>query len=225
MAKHPSRGEFNGVLAYFLHNYRWGAVSVIFGLILVVYGMIRAGLWIRGQVRYCIARRSLPKSPLPLAAPEHLAPPLKKYFERGQELKIKLAEHHRMISIVLLTDPDVPLGTVRDSRYRRCIIDSYEALSEWLDQTRELCRSYSLELEALGSAPQLIEKTMNELYPLWRLVRYSRALEPFSVADVAHSERLLLSVSQLMQTIEFGLSQVHGLSYRGVIQNRLLSSA
>ena len=113
-------------------------VSIIFGIILLAYVAIRCASWLRGQVRLQLHRRLLPGAPVKLLPPGHLDGPLEQYFEACERLRFELACQLHIVSELLLSDPDITFGQIRDPRYRRALLEAQSSLHNWQATLAEL---------------------------------------------------------------------------------------
>jgi hypothetical protein len=159
-------------------------VSWIVFLFLIGYGSIRAALWLRGQLRYLVLRRGLPSAPEPLALPAHLSLGLRHLVEVSHDARVRLVACIRAIATVLIIDPDVPLGVVRDYRYRVAVISGWSASRSCLRHFEGLAEDDRLRLEAVGVGVDAFREAMSRLDPRIQEARRARPLEAFAVADV-----------------------------------------
>ncbi|MEZ4453332.1 MAG: hypothetical protein R3B09_27965 [Nannocystaceae bacterium] len=159
-------------------------MSWIVFLFLIGYGSIRAALWLRGQLRFLILRRQLPSAPEPLALPAHLTLGLRRLVEGSHDARVRLVTCIRAIGTVLITDPDVPLGCVRDYRYRVAVLSGWSASRTCLRIFESLDDSDRLRLEAVGVAVETFRDAMERLDPRIQEAKRARPLEAFAVEHV-----------------------------------------
>lgn len=159
-------------------------MSWIVFLFLIGYGSIRAALWLRGQLRYLILRRQLPATPEPLALPSHLTLGLRRLVEGSHDARVHLVTCVRAIATVLITDPDVPLGCVRDYRYRVAALTGWSAGRACLRIFESLDEGDRLRLEAVGVGVDSFRAALVQLDPRIQEARRARPLEAFAVEHV-----------------------------------------
>src|SRR5690349_18338301 len=102
-------------------------VSLVLLVPMLLYGAVRTALWLRGQWRFHALRGDLPRARPPAAAPAHLGDALTRLLARSHAGRVQLVECARIIATVLIVDPDVPLGAVRDFRFRVALADAWIA--------------------------------------------------------------------------------------------------
>ena len=131
-----------------------GRVSWIVFVCLVGYGSLRCALWVRGQVRLMLLRDQLPAVPQASVRPLHLSAGIGALLDRNFAGRVELMASTRTIATLLLTDPDVPLGCVRDFRYRVAVAQAWTAACGWLRTLEELAVEDRLCLERAGYTPR-----------------------------------------------------------------------
>jgi hypothetical protein len=196
-------------------------VSWIFSFLLTCYVLVRIVLRVRGQLRWLGVRETLPKPPPTIThAPEHLVARsaggrgLAKLFVDSRTLRVSLIEARRTLMTVAVTDPDAPLGRVRDARYRRALMQSWSEINRWLRGIRELDDQATMSLADLhlGSGP--IEQLRDGLESRWRAVSRARALDPFMLDDLLAVQRTLELIDDELVAIERGLERIGDDPYR-----------
>lgn len=125
---------------------------------------------------------------------------------------------------VAVTDPDAPLGRVRDAHYRRALMQSFSEINAWLRGIRDLDSHAAASLADmhLGSGP--IEQLRDALRDPWRAVARARALEPFAIDDLLAVQRTLESLDDELVAIERGLEWLGDDPYRGRGRDRDLAT-
>lgn len=195
-------------------------MSWIFSFLLLCYAGVRLVLWTRGQWRWMSLRHGLPVPPEAIEPPEHLSSGLALLFVRCRRLRIDLTQARRMLATVAACDPDVPLGQVRDSRYRRALMESWTQLRGWLRDNETLDQSDRQALADLGLTTGTITELGNladlvgSMHDRWRAVARSRALDTFPLADL-HAVQATLDRAELeLVAIESALARVPDDPYR-----------
>lgn len=190
-------------------------VSWIFSFLLACYVLVRIVLRVRGQLRWLGIRDTLPTPPAEVAGPPRpLSPALGQLFVDARRLRIELTEARRVLMTVAVTDPDAPLGHVRDARYRRALMESWTKINHWL---RGLERLDELELASLtdhhlGTGP--IEQLAQSLREPWRAVARARALDPFEIEQLHAVLRTLEQLDDQLAALERGLERMGEDPYR-----------
>jgi hypothetical protein len=189
-------------------------VSWIFSFLLVCYAGIRLALWTRGQWRWLSLRHTLPALPAEVEPPEHLSPGLALMFGRSRRLRIDLTHARRMLATVAATDPDVPLGQVRDARYRRALIESRTLLRDWLRASEELDEYDAVAFSDLGLTTSNLRELSEGLHDYWRAVARARALETVPLEDLRTVQAVLDRAELELIAIEAGLARIADDPYR-----------
>jgi hypothetical protein len=189
-------------------------VSWIFSFLLVCYAGIRLVLWTRGQWRWLSLRHTLPAPPMEVGPPEHLSSGLALMFGRCRRLRIDLTEARRMLATVAATDPDVPLGQVRDARYRRALIESRTLLRDWLRESEGLDEHDARAFADLGLSTGNLRELHDGLHDYWRAIARARALETVPLEDLRTVQAVLERAELELVAIEAGLARVSDDPYR-----------
>lgn len=178
----------------------WGLVSWIVFLCLFGYFCTRSALWVRGQVRLVLLRDRLPVVPQRETVPRHLSAGLGELLDRNFAGRVALTESTRQISRVLISDPDVPFGCVRDFRYRLAVAAAWSAACAWLRCLEQLTDDDRVCLERTGYTSRGFLDLHACLLRTVRTTVRARALEPFEVAEVeATRERVAAMAEELEQ--------------------------
>jgi hypothetical protein len=197
------------------------AVSWIFALFLTAYGFVRAVLWMRGQIRYQMVKDDMPAVGVPRPVPEHLPPTLAAYFAATDALRVHVANDLRQISIVMVTDPDAPIGHIRDGRFRWAILDAWMRVREWR-RTVESPTEHTLERVLLleqyadhgvGAAP--VDRCVERIRSVWWQAVRARQLDPFEIDDVRMVRGCLARLVAELEAQQDRLSQADAHPYRG----------
>jgi hypothetical protein len=189
-------------------------VSWIFSFLLLCYASVRLVLWTRGQWRWLSLRHGLPVPPDMIDPPEHLSSGLALLFVRSRQLRIDLTHARRMLVAVAATDPDVPLGSVRDARYRRALMESWTHLRAWLRASETLDASDEQALADLGLSVAAIAELVASLRGRWHAVARSRALDTFPLEDLFAVQAALDGAERELITIEAALARAPDHPYR-----------
>ena len=200
----------------FLHTER--NVSWIFALLLVGYGLLRAVLWIRGQVMFRLAGDRVVQRAQPRPTPEHLSSGLASVFEATDELRLRLVEDVRTISILQIVDPDVPLGHVRDARFRAAVLDAWMRLRRWRAATQRHDES-AIELSWLHDdvieAGRRLDAAAETIRPIWWQAVRARPLDPFEMEDVLKLRNTLEYMVTELERVQDRMSELEAHPYRG----------
>jgi hypothetical protein len=189
-------------------------VSWIFSFLLVCYASVRLVLWMRGQWRWLSLRKGLPDLPSEVRPPEHLSANLARLFSTCRTLRIELTHARRMLALVAATDPDVPLGQVRDTRYRRALMESWTHLRAWLREAERLDELDRTTLDELGLGTRNLAELTEGLRPRWSAVARARALDPFPLDDLELVRTTLERAELELVALERGLASVPDDPYR-----------
>jgi hypothetical protein len=189
-------------------------VSWIFSFLLACYLLVRVVLRVRGQLRWLAIRDTLPVPPPPVEAPSHLPPALGELFVDSRELRVALVEARRTLTAVEITDPDAPLGRVRDARYRRALMQSWTKINTWLRAARELDEHAAARLADMHLGTEAIERLRDSLARPWREVSRARALDLFELEDLLAVRHTLERIEAELDMIERGLERLGDDPYR-----------
>jgi hypothetical protein len=126
----------------------WIVFACLFG-----YVSLRCTLWVRGQVRLVLLRDQLPGGRS--RGPGPLQPECRARAAAGRNFagRVELMASTRTIATLLITDPDVPLGCVRDFRYRLAVARAWAAACAWVRTLEELADEDRVCLERAGYTP------------------------------------------------------------------------
>jgi hypothetical protein len=177
-------------------------VSWIVFLCLSAYWASRCALWVRGQVRFLRLRQGLPAWPVRPAAPRHLSDGLERLFSRGFDERVRLVESSRAIATVLITDPDAPLGWIRDFRYRLAVARAWSAACAWLRSLDDLAEDDRVRLERLGYSFVPFRERHAWLRERVGPTVRARALEPFAVGGVQTTHAVLGEMIGELESLE-----------------------
>lgn len=187
-------------------RYGEGRVSVVVLAIMLVYGAMRAGLWARGQWRFYRLRGELPRvQATPIEAPAHLGGALTGLLARSHVGRVRLVECARQVGTVLIIDPDVAFGCVRDPRFRWALADAWSASTAWLRAYEALGEHDRRRLEEFGYTPQRFGEARAALARAARRCVRAPALEPFAVDDVRAVQELVLALVRDLEGCERAL--------------------
>ncbi len=189
-------------------------MSLILFLFLVTYGSLRLALWLRGQVRFAYMKHQLPGFPAPLPQPQHLSRGLGELMACSYTERVHLIESLRSILTVLITDPDVPLGCVRDFRYRMAVFHAWAAARRWVGLVESLPSPDRERLRALGCRPELFVDKSGALEEVARKTSNARALEPFAIDGVHQTQSVLDNLIHQLALTEKYLGQSPADPYR-----------
>lgn len=186
-------------------------MSLVLLAFLLVYGALRVALWLRGQWRFYRLRGELPRAAARVHAPAHLGDAFdRSRFENllgdSHAGRARLVASARQIGTVLIVDPDVPLGCVRDFRYRLALADAWSAASAWLRRWDALSEHERRWLEELGYTPRQFGDGCAALALAARRSVRAPALEPFAVDDVRLAERHIIALVADLERCERAVS-------------------
>jgi hypothetical protein len=193
-------------------------VSWIFALLLAIYGFVRMVLWVRGQVRYWMCKHDLVQPAKAREVPQHLSRELAGFFAATDDLRLRLVDDLRKISIVLITDPDVPLGQVRDGRFRWAVLDAWLQIRRWLSATQlheDTSAEFMLLHEELGLATGRLRQTVEFMRPIWWQAVRARALDPFDLEQVRSFRGALGDIVAELEGIQEQMTRRESHPYRG----------
>lgn len=182
-------------------------MSWIFVACLIGYLSLRLALWLRGQVRVRLLGARLPAWPPVRARMMHVSPGLGELLERGFAGRVALVGSMRTIAVVLITDPDAPLGFVRDHRYRMAVSGAWTAACAWALQLAGLGEDDRVRLEVAGYSGRGFEALRGSLLRTVRTTVRARALEPFAVDEVAATQARLMAMVKEMERLELALGR------------------
>lgn len=160
-------------------------------MLLAGYWAMRGVLWVRGQLMFRRLRGTLPVRPVRRPAPAHLSAGLGGLLVRGYDERVELVESTRTIAEVLITDPDVPLGCVRDFRYRMALARAWSAACGWMRALESLAEEDRGVLERLGYTQATFRERHAWLDQTVRSTVRAPALEPFEVAAVVAARQMV----------------------------------
>lgn len=196
-------------------------MSWIVALLLAIYGVVRVILRVRGELRYRAASL-MTDAPRPeLTAPAELGAPFAALFDATKSLSGTLHHATQVLERVLMTDPDAPLGEIRDERYRRQVLESWNALSRWRRGYDSLEESHIAYLEQHGEDGRPLVSVMEHLRDPVHRARRSRPLEAFPIEEVRSVfERLRFTLQHSDRLCEGLITAAHD-PYRGVVTKEL----
>jgi hypothetical protein len=180
----------------------WIVFACLFG-----YGCMRSALWVRGQVRLVMLRDRLPACPQRGTRPQHLSAGLGRLLDDNFAGRVALTESTRAISRVLITDPDVPFGWVRDFRYRLAVAAAWSAACAWLQRLEQLTDDDRVCLERSGYTSRGFLDHHACLLRTVRTTVRARALEPFEVAEVEATRSRLAAMAEELELVERALAR------------------
>ena len=169
---------------------------------LVIYGSIRLTLALRGQLRYLMLRGPLPARPEPLALPLHLSHGLQSLVERCHSARNCLTDAIRSIATVLIIDPDVPLGCVRDYRYRVAVLTAWSATLDCLRTLEALDDGDRLRLESVGCEVSRFRAAVLRLNPQVSVAKRARPLDAFDVQSVRTTRSAVEAIIHELERLE-----------------------
>lgn len=154
----------------------------------------------------------------PRRTPEHLTRPLADVFEATDELRQRLVEDIRTISILQIVDPDVPLGHIRDSRFRSAVLDAWMRLRRWRTATQQHDES-ALELlwlhDDVTQAGRRLDAAAETIRPVWWQAVRARPLDPFEMEDVLKLRDTLAHMVAELERVQDRMSELEAHPYRG----------
>lgn len=186
-------------------RYREGGVSIVVLAILLVYGAMRSALWVRGQWRFYRLRGELPRVQGPVEAPAHLEGALCGLLSSSHAGRVRLVESARQVGTVLIVDPDVAFGCVRDPRFRWALADAWSASTAWLRTYEALGEHDRRRLEECGYTPERFGESRAALARAARRCIRAPALEPFAVDEVRTVQELVLALVRDLESCERAL--------------------
>lgn len=128
--------------------------------------------------------------------------------------RVHMIESLRSILTVLITDPDVPLGCVRDFRYRLAVFHAWAAARRWMGVINNLPAPDRQRLRALGCRPEVFVNKSAALAQVARSTGNARALEPFAVDGVQQTQTVLDNLIHQLALTEKYLGQSPADPYR-----------
>jgi hypothetical protein len=189
-------------------------VSWVVFMFLSSYWALRCVLWVRGQVRLRRLRGTLPGRPVQRVVPVHLGAGLGGLLARNFSERVELAASTRTMAEVLITDPDVPLGCVRDFRYRTALAGAWRAACGWLQALESLAEEDRGALERLGYNPATFRQRHAWLDQRVRSTVRAPALEPFEVSAVETSRQVVEAMIGELERLEHALVSPAANPYR-----------
>lgn len=183
-------------------------------MLLASYWLTRSVLWLRGQVRLVQLRATLPMRPVKQATPVHLSAGLGGLLVRGYDERVALVESTRTIAEVLITDPDVPLGCVRDFRYRTALHRAWSAARGWMRALEGLAEEDRGALERLGYSSATFRERHAWLDQRMRSIVRAPALEPFEVAAVQAARQVVDALIGDIERLERAVAGAVASPYR-----------
>ncbi|MBK8260962.1 MAG: hypothetical protein IPK80_06425 [Nannocystis sp.] len=177
-------------------------MSWIVFLFLVCYGSVRACLSVRGLLRYTRLRRQLPARPGPLALPGHLSLGLSHLIEEAHAARARMIDAARSIGAVLILDPDVPLGVVRDYRYRMAVLNAWSAATQCLRSREGLDERERVRLDDIGCTFDRFEQTLSSLDVAFHQAKRARPFEPFAVEQVRATYSRVAAMAYELELLE-----------------------
>lgn len=182
-------------------------MSWIFTACLLGYLSLRLALWLRGQVRVRLLSDRLPAWPRAGSRPRDVSPGLGELLERSFAGRVALVESMRTIAVVLITDPDAPLGYVRDFRYRMAVSRAWTTACAWWRQFEGLVEDDRARLEVAGYTGRGFADLQACLLRTVRTTVRARALEPFAVDEVAETQARLTAMVEELERLEAALGR------------------
>lgn len=192
-------------------------MSWIFALFLTAYGLVRAVLWVRGQIRFRMVKDQMPAAGVPAPVPEHLPRDLAAYFEATDTLRVHLANDVRKISIVMVTDPDAPIGQVRDSQFRWALLDAWMRIRAWRRAVEaDTCpASWPDHYTDHGLSAAPIERCAERIRAVWWQAVRARPLDPFVMEEVQAVRGALARLVAELEQQQDRLARAAAHPYRG----------
>ncbi len=194
-----------------------GIMSWFFLTGVLGYLLVRMVLWVRGQVRHALWVGGMPVPIVhAVAVPEHLTGGLRLLFDQCVATRRALHASQTTIARLQILDPDVPLGCIRDFRYRVAISEAWRASRAVLVAVDDLGVDEQVRLGGAGFAPVQLDHHHQVLRRIAAVTVRARALEPFTLAAVAHARTTLTELALAVEQIEQALARVPGDPYRHV---------
>jgi len=131
-----------------------------------------------------------------------VSPGLAALLARNFAGRTALVASMRAIAMVRITDPDAPLGIVRDFRYRVAVAGAWSAACAWARELEGLAEDDRVRLEAAGYSGRGFVDMQSCLLQTVRTTVRARALEPFAVAEVAATQARLLAMVEELERLE-----------------------
>ena len=178
------------------------------------YVAMRCALWVRGQLRLMLLRDQLPVGPRRTSRPPHLSAGLGALLDSNFDGRVELMASTRTIATVLITDPDVPLGCVRDFRYRLAVARAWTAACAWLRTLEALAEEDRMCLERAGYTSRGFLDLHAWLHGCVRTTVRARALEPFEVAEVEATCSRVAAMAEELEQVERALARGPADPYR-----------
>lgn len=182
-------------------------VSWIIVTCMLGYGSLRLALWLRGQVRFRMLRERLPAWPQPRQRLRDLSAGLELLLDHNFAGRVALVESRRTIATVLITDPDAPLGCVRDFRYRVAVARAWAAACAWLGRLEDLADDDRIRLERAGYTAWAFRERHASLHRTVRATVRAPALEPFAVVAVEQTASLVAGMVEDLERVERALAR------------------
>ena len=196
-------------------------MSWIVAILLAIYAVVRVALRIRGELRYRSATLETSGARPALEAPAGLEPGLAELFDLSRSLSEVLHQASKVLERILMTDPDAPLGEIRDERYRRQVLESWNALARWRQGYDALTPDQVCTLEQHGEDGRPIVQTIEHLGPPVQRARRSRPLEAFPVDEVRDMfDRIRFALTHSDKLCEGLITAAHD-PYRGMVTKQL----
>lgn len=183
-------------------------------MILSAYWLSRSVLWVRGQFRLRQLRGTLPVRPARRPVPVHLSEGLGRLLAKNYDERVEMVECTRTIAEVLIADPDVPLGCVRDFRYRMALARAWSAACGWLQAFESLGAEDRGRLERLGYTLATFRERHAWLDQRVRTTVRAPALEPFEVSAVQTSRQVVDTMIGELERLEQTLASAAVSPYR-----------
>jgi hypothetical protein len=168
-----------------------------------------------------MVKDEMPASGVARPVPEHLSPTLTTYFTATDALRVHLADDLRQISIVMVTDPDAPIGQVRDGRFRWAVLDAWMRIREWRkaveapndDALDRVLLQEQYADHGLGSAP--VDRCAERIRKVWWQAVRARQLDPFTMDDVRAVRGALSRLVSELEQQQDRLAHTDAHPYRG----------
>lgn len=169
-------------------------MSIVLLALTLAYGAVRSALWFRGQWRFHRLRRDLPRVRARAEAPAHLEGELAQLLGHSHAGRVRLVGSARQLATVLIVDPDVAFGCVRDFRFRMALADAWSAATAWQRAYEGLGEHELRRLEELGYTGRQFAQRREALASAARRCIRAPALEPFAVDEVRGIQQLVLAL-------------------------------